>query len=246
MPITPPLTALGDDAVKKGRYLIIVVLVGLTTVATRIASSSASEGAADPAFAAAQMATTSSSPSRASGAARFVVAPAGNEVRYRAREQLVHVSLPKDAVGETSDVTGTIAIGTDGTVIPGESKVAVDVTTLESDRDRRDDYVQDRLLETDHYPTVTLIPTALRGLGAPLPTSGSKTFELLGNLTMHGVTRPTTWHVAAQFNGNRVSGTAWTAFTFADFGLTQPRVPVVLSVADSIRLEYQFDLIRQS
>jgi polyisoprenoid-binding protein YceI len=234
---------LGDDAVKKGTYLIIVVVVGLTTVATRIASSSAREGATDPVFAAAQAATTSTSSPPVSGAARFVVAPTGNEVRYRVREQLVHVSLPNDAVGKTSDVAGTITIGTDGAVIPSESKFTVDVTELKSDRDRRDGYVQDRLLETDQYPTVTFTPTAVRGLSASLPASGSKTFDLVGNLTVHGVTRPTTWHVTAQFNGARVSGTAWTAFTFADFGLTQPRVPVVLSVADSIRLEYDFNLI---
>ena len=37
---------------------------------------------------------------------------------------------------------------------------------------------------------------------------------------------------------------ASTAFTVAQFGLTQPRVPVVLSVADTIRLDYQFTLVR--
>ena len=30
---------------------------------------------------------------------------------------------------------------------------------------------------------------------------------------------------------------------FSDFGLNQPRVPVVLSVADSIKLEYTFSLV---
>jgi hypothetical protein len=40
-----------------------------------------------------------------------------------------------------------------------------------------------------------------------------------------------------------VTGTAATAFTFSDFELTQPRVPIVLSVADTIRLEYVFNLV---
>lgn len=34
-----------------------------------------------------------------------------------------------------------------------------------------------------------------------------------------------------------------TAFTFADFDIDQPRVPIVLSVADTIKLEYDFTLI---
>jgi hypothetical protein len=58
-----------------------------------------------------------------------------------------------------------------------------------------------------------------------------------------GVTKPTTWDVDATFTGGRVNGTAATTFTFADFGLQQPRVPVVLSVADSIKLEYTFSLV---
>jgi hypothetical protein len=38
------------------------------------------------------------------------------------------------------------------------------------------------------------------------------------------------------------AGTSSTAFTFADFGLRQPRVPVLLSVGDTIRLDYAFRL----
>jgi len=57
------------------------------------------------------------------------------------------------------------------------------------------------------------------------------------------VTKPMTWQVDAKFDGTRVSGTAATAFVFSDFGLTQPRVPVVLSVADTIKLEYTFSLV---
>jgi hypothetical protein len=60
------------------------------------------------------------------------------------------------------------------------------------------------------------------------------------------VTRPTTWNVTARFNGNQITGSATTAFTFADFELTQPRVPVLLSVADTIRLEYDFTLQRET
>ena len=77
----------------------------------------------------------------------------------------------------------------------------------------------------------------------PLPTTGSRTFQLTGDLTVHGVTHPTTWTVNATFNGTDISGTAATAFTFADFGLTQPRVPIVLSVADTIHLEYDFHFV---
>ena len=174
---------------------------------------------------------------------RLMVTPDGNEVRYRIREQLVGFDLPNDAVGATNEVSGGIAFDASGKLVPASSKFVVNIGTLESDKDRRDNYVRGRILQATEYPTVELAPTAITGLTLPLPSSGSRTFQLAGNLTVKGVTKPTTWDVNATFTGGRVNGTAATTFTFADFGLQQPRVPVVLSVADSIKLEYTFSLV---
>jgi hypothetical protein len=38
-------------------------------------------------------------------------------------------------------------------------------------------------------------------------------------------------------------GSAVTSFTFADFGMTVPRVSVVLSVEETIKLELDFHLV---
>lgn len=173
----------------------------------------------------------------------LVVAPSGNEARYRIREELVGMDFPNDAIGRTSDVTGGIGVGTDGTIIPGESKFVINVATLKSDRDRRDGFVRGRVLETDRYPAVEFAPTAVRGLPKKLPTSGAHTFDIIGNLTVRGVTRPTTWHVTAESKNGQVAGNAKTLFTFSDFKIDQPRVPVLLSVQDTIRLEYDFRLV---
>ena len=85
-------------------------------------------------------------------ALQLVVAPDGNEVRYRVREQLVGLDLPNDAVGATSDVTGGIAFDAAGKLVPASSKFVVNVGTLKSDKDRRDGYVRGRILETTQYP----------------------------------------------------------------------------------------------
>src|SRR6188508_2154895 len=66
---------------------------------------------------------------------QLVVAPDGNEVRYRVREQLVGLDLPNDAVGATSDVTGGIAFDAKGNLVPASSRFVVDVATLKSDKD---------------------------------------------------------------------------------------------------------------
>ena len=87
-------------------------------------------------------------------------------------------------------------------------------------------------------------PTAIRGLPATIPTSSSRNLELDGNLTVKGVTRPTTWKATASFQGEKITGNAYTGFTFEDFKMQKPSVSVILTLADSIRLEYDFALQR--
>jgi polyisoprenoid-binding protein YceI len=180
-----------------------------------------------------------------SGAVRFVVAPTGNEVRYRVREQLVGFDLPNDAVGKSARISGAIVLDANGRVRPDASRFVIDASAFVSDRDRRDGYVRGRLLTAEQHPTIVFVPTQLRGLTIP-SDSGTSSFDLLGNLTVRGVTRPTTWRATARFQDGRVSGTASTRFTFAEFEMEKPRVRSVLSVADTIGLEYDFNLMREA
>lgn len=228
---------------RKHRLLAVILPALLGTLATNCApdnSDAATIGEVrQPGAATIPTATQSSSVA----GLHLVVAPSGNEARYRIREQLVRMDLPNDAIGRTSEVSGGIGVATDGQIIPGESKFVINVGTLKSDRDMRDGYVRRRVLETDQYPTVEFIPTAVRGLPKKLPTSGAHTFDVTGNLTVRGVTRPTTWRITAESKNGQVTGNASTLFTFSDFNIDQPRVPVLLSVQDTIRLEYDFTLV---
>jgi polyisoprenoid-binding protein YceI len=176
---------------------------------------------------------------------RYVVAPSGNEVRYRVREQLVGFDLPNDAIGKSTGVTGVIAIDDAGKIIRDASRFVIDAATFASDRDRRDGYVRGRLLEAAQYPSVVFVPTEARGIILPPSGSGSSTFDLLGDLTVRGVTHPTTWRVTATVTNGQVSGSATTKFAFADFRMEKPKVRSVLSVADTIALEYDFRLVRE-
>ena len=170
---------------------------------------------------------------------RFIVAPTGNEARYRVREQLVGVDLPNDAVGVTHDITGMLIVTDKGVVVGDSSRIVVNLANIKSDKDRRDGFIKRRTMETDKFPTVELVPRTFVGLVAK-PGAAPTEFSLVGDLTVHGVTHPTTWKVSAHGDGADVVGSATTAFTFKDFALDQPRVPVVLSVADTIKLEYDF------
>ncbi|HYW32865.1 MAG TPA: YceI family protein [Gemmatimonas sp.] len=175
----------------------------------------------------------------------YVTAGEGNLARYRVRERLAGKELDNDAVGETPKVTGTIALDKSGAIAPGSGFTA-QLSLLKSDQTRRDRYVRTRLLVTDSFPSTTFKVTSVRGLASPLPTSGETRFQLLGDLTVKGVTRPSVWDVSATVIGNQLKGSAKTQFTFKDFDLPQPRVAIVLSLADTIGLEYDFVMTKKT
>lgn len=131
-----------------------------------------------------------------------------SEARDRVREQLANLSPPNDAAGVTSEVSGGVSFDESGSVVP-DSHITVDLSTLQSDQ----------------YPNATFVPTELRGLTFPLPTSGSAGFEILGDPTIRDVTRPVVWQAEAEFDSAAVSVTAATRFIFDDFELTRHHLP---------------------
>jgi polyisoprenoid-binding protein YceI len=175
---------------------------------------------------------------------RYHVVADASEVRYRVRERLVSLSLPNDAVGATRAVDGAIVLDPRGRVAPAESRFVVDLRTLRSDEPRRDNYLRRNTLETERFPTVVFVPTEARGLPAPLPAAGTVPFELVGDLTIREATRRVVWQATATLDGPGATVRAKTAFRFGDFGLRVPRVSVVLSVEDDIRLEADLVLRR--
>ncbi len=176
---------------------------------------------------------------------RYGVAPGRSEARYRVREQLAGLSFPNDAVGTTSAIEGGISLDGSGRILTGDSRFTVDLRQLQSDEPRRDNYLRRNTLETDRYPMAVFVPTEVRGLPLPLPQTGTASFELLGDLTIRDATRRLAWEATATLNGRDATVRARTTFRFADFGLRIPRVSVVLSIEDNIRLELDL-LLRRS
>ena len=69
------------------------------------------------------------------------------------------------------------------------------------------------------------------------PTSGTVTFELVGDLLVHGVSRPTTWQTTVTFTDTEVTGTATTQVLISDFGMEPPKAGPVLTIEDLVTLE---------
>jgi polyisoprenoid-binding protein YceI len=175
---------------------------------------------------------------------KLVVAPTGNETRFKVNEQLVNVELPGDAIGKTSRITGALVVQPNGQIVAAESRFEVELDSLVSDAANRDRYIKRNTLATAQFPKAVFVPTSAKGLPARIPVAQDLTFELVGDLTIRDVTKPVTWVVKGKMlPSGEISGTATTSFTFDEFTLTKPRVARVLTVADKIDLEYDFRLV---
>jgi polyisoprenoid-binding protein YceI len=166
----------------------------------------------------------------------------GTVARFKVEEVLARTGF-KIATGVTSDVAGNIEFDPDGGVVTSGSRIVVQAGTLRTDSNRRDGYVRNRTLETDTYPEVVFVPTAIDGLPADLgDVGGSHEFTITGDLTIKDQTREVSWEAQADFgaDGANPAGMASVTFTFDDFGMTKPSVAVVLSVDDEILLELDF------
>jgi polyisoprenoid-binding protein YceI len=175
----------------------------------------------------------------------YAIAPTGNEARYLVREELVGHEFPNDAIGITHGITGNLVFDTTGKAAEDSSLITIDVVQLKTDQDKRDKYIRENVMETAKYPTVTIVPSYVRGLTGIPPTSGSRPITFGGKLTVHGVTVPTIWHGSATFAGDEITGTMSTSFTFDDIKMKKPSRAIVLTVADTVKLEYDFHLIKK-
>jgi polyisoprenoid-binding protein YceI len=141
----------------------------------------------------------------------------GSRAGYRIKETLFGQS--NTAVGRTSAVTGTITIS--GTSV-SNGTFSVDMTKVSSDRSQRDNQFQGRIMDTSTYPTATFTLTDPIQLST-LPANGVQVTEkAVGNLMLHGATRPVSVAVTAQRSGTTIQVSGSIPITFADWKISNP------------------------
>ena len=183
-------------------------------------------------------------PKPAPAPVRYSLAPAGNVARFVVRERLMVLDAPNDAIGVTRAITGGITLASDGKLDAAASRIVVDLTTLTSDKENRDNWIKSHTLKTDSFPNAVFVPRQLQGIGTALPAAGTVSGRLVGDLTIHGVTRPVTWEVSLTARAGDIAGVATTHIRFEDFGMEQPRLMIVISVIDDVKLQYDFHFVK--
>jgi len=162
-------------------------------------------------------ATASSSSSPASGVSGTWSVSAGSQVGYRVNEILFGQS--NVAAGRTSSVTGSVTIA--GSTV-SKAAFTVDMTTVTSDQQRRDNQFNGRIIDTGSYPTAAFTLSSPIVLSS-IPAVGSQSSaQATGVLTMHGTSKSVTFTVKGQRTANGIEVTGSIPVVFADWNIPNP------------------------
>jgi polyisoprenoid-binding protein YceI len=156
---------------------------------------------------------------------------------YTAQEELASVGAA-EAVGTTNAIIGSILLD-ENNVPLACSNFAVDMRTMESDESKRDNYLRENVLESETYPYATFVVAYVTGAEEGLQEGETATVQLVGDLTIHGVTKTVTWDAEVMLEGESITGTATTTFLIADYGMEKPIVGQVVSIEDEIVLNVE-------
>jgi polyisoprenoid-binding protein YceI len=141
----------------------------------------------------------------------------GSQVGYRVNEILFGQS--NVAAGRTSSVTGSVTIAG---VTVSKASFTVDMTTVSSDQQRRDNQFNGRIMDTSSYPTATftlsspIVLSSIPAVGTP------STAQATGVLTMHGTSKPVTFTLKGQRTSSGIEVTGSIPIMFADWNIPNP------------------------
>jgi len=118
--------------------------------------------------------------------------------------------------------------------------ITVDLRTLQTDAERRDNYVRQHALETDSYPYATFISVSTQGLPASYTDGQTVHFQLTGNLAMHGKTNKEVFDVQGKVVGKTITGTATSTIYMTDFGIQPPNLANIAIAQNKVLITLTF------
>jgi len=155
-------------------------------------------------------------------------------VGFRIKEELSTIG-DTEAVGRTPTIDGRLSIS--GLAVT-EVSIVADMTDIVTETSRRDARVQSAL-STSQFAEATFTLTESFDIPADLADGDQFSVTANGDLTIAGVTNPIAVPLEAQVVGDLVVVVGSVDIVFADWDVSVPSAPIVLSVEDHGPLEMQ-------
>lgn len=164
-----------------------------------------------------------------------------SQVRFNIYEELR--GAPKDVIGTSTQIAGEVGVDLDDLSTAQVGVIQINARTLVTDDDRRNQAIRNRILNTDQYEYITFTPVEIIGLSGGAQPGQPYTFQIAGDLTVRDVTQPVIFGVSVLVeSADRLTGSASTGISRADFNLIVPDLPFIANVSDEVILEIDFIL----
>jgi polyisoprenoid-binding protein YceI len=162
---------------------------------------------------------------------------------YRVREQLAFLSAPSDAVGRTSQITGSATITGSGAALTlTAASFTVNVQSLTSDQSMRDNHIQTLGLESAEFPHATFVLSSPVTLPANATSGAEIQASLRGALTIHGTTKTVAIPVQARLSGSEIEVVGSITFPWGEFNMQAPNVGGFVTVDSTATMEFDLFL----
>ena len=177
----------------------------------------------------ATQAPASSETGYAIGSDAYVVGE-GSEITFTVEEELGRSPVRFDAVISSKGLTGVANLGGDE-----PSVVILDLHSLQSDQQFRDQYTRSRLFPDTPEAVVTVeqLPDLPQSFFDGQETTGT----LGGSLQIGDTVTPLEFEVTARRDGSAINILGRTTFTWEQLGLPKPTARSVVYLADEVRVQ---------
>lgn len=166
----------------------------------------------------------------------------GSQARFELDEELR--GSPKHVVGTTPEVVGQVRFDPSDPSGAEFSEIVINARTFQTDSSNRDRAIRSAVVldsGSDEFELITFTPTGVDGLPDSLAVGDNLSFTVTGDLTIKGVTRPTTFDVEATWSDEQtLEGTAEAVVDRTEFGIGIPSVPSVANVTEEVLIALDF------
>ena len=207
-----------------------------TPAATSVATAPATAAAARPVATSTLIAaepTPEPSPAAESaqpdGEAQSFIIGEGSEVTFRVEEELGRSPVRFKAVISSTGLSGTANL--DGQ----PSVVTLDLHSLSSDQNYRDQYIRSRMFPDTPEAVVTV--NQLPDLPQTFFNGETTTGQLDGSLQIGDTVTPLVFDVEARHDGDVINVLGRTTFTWEQLGLSKPTARSVVYLADEVEVQ---------
>jgi polyisoprenoid-binding protein YceI len=171
----------------------------------------------------------------------WTIDPAHSSVEFAVRHLMITT-----VKGRFTDVRGTVVLDEDHA--RSSADITIGAASIDTREPQRDAHLRSAdFFEVEAHPTIRFRSTGVHG-------GSADRFKLVGDLTIHGVTRAVTLDVTTEgrtrdpWGGERAGFTATTRIKRSEFGLTWNQLLETggLTVSDEVKISLDVQLVRQT